>query len=199
MGHGKNQWEVSPALPRIEIDDLSLAVLDHRRPVPDVRGVFNCGQVRPCGRGRKPYTHLVGPTPSGPPMWAWAHEAHHRVASSVGSARAPGAHPSTYVTFGGFTASVDNSARVPGEVSKRRSRHVGYHSSAQDPEVCSPIINAVSASDAHRCHVPLASGALGSLHRQGSVMSHSDSDRARHRRLLNSFRPAACCRGSRTP
>ena len=127
--------------------------------------------VRPCGRG--------------------AHEAHHRVASSVGSARAPGAHPSTYVTFGGFTASVDNSARVPGDVSKRRSRHVGYHSSAQDPEVCSSIINAVSASDAHRCHVPLAAGALGPLRRQGSVMSHSDSDRACHRRLLNSS-PARC-------
>ena len=46
-----------------------------------------------------------------------------------------------------------------------------------------PIVNAAFASDTHRCHVLLASAALGPLHRQGSVMSHGDSDRARHRDL----------------
>ncbi len=56
----------------------------------------------------------------------------------------------------------------------------------EGPAACSPIgpiVNAAFASDTNRCHVLLASAALGPLHRQGSVMSHGDSDRARHRDL----------------
>ncbi len=91
--------------------------------------------------------------------------------------------PSTYVTFGGFTASVNNSGRVLGDVSKRRSRHVGYHGWAQDPAVYGPIINSVFVSDTRRRHVSLASGVLGPLRRQSGAMPHVDRDGARNRGL----------------
>ena len=87
------------------------------------------------------------------------------------------------VTFGGFTASVDNRGRVPGDVSKRRSRHVGYHGWAQDPAVYGPIINSVFVSDTRRRHVSLASGVLGPLRRQSGAMPHVDRDGARNREL----------------